>query len=84
MSHSTCVLLWRDFYDDELVLFAKGDEPGDEDDENSSNDYCVLGTLHLDALLDLFGFQAYTRVAKSTRDGSLLPVELSLRFYDAE
>lgn len=91
MSYSTRVFLWRDFYDDELVLFATGVEP-DLPDEEAPQDaapaargsLCVLGSLHLDAVLDLFGFEAYTRVAKATRQEALFPVEISLRFYNED
>jgi hypothetical protein len=84
MSYSTRVLLWRDFLDDELVLFATGSEPADERPDAPPRSVCVLGALHLDAILDLFGFGAYRRVAEATRDKSLLPVEISLRFYNED
>jgi hypothetical protein len=82
MSYSTRVLVWRDFFDDELVLFATADEPDEEQPEAPPSSVCVLGALHLDSILDMFGFHAYNRIAKATRDESLYPVELSLRFYE--
>ena len=81
MSFATRVLLWRDFYDDEIVLFATGDEPAEQDPDAPPPNLCVLGCLHLDAILDLFGFRAYTRIAKETRETKHFPVEISLRFY---
>lgn len=82
MSYTTRVLLWRDFYDDELVLFATGSEPEEDDPEALPRSLCVLGCLHLDAILDLFGFAAWKRVAQATRDNSLLPVEIGIQFED--
>jgi hypothetical protein len=84
MSYSTRVLLWRDFFDDELVLFATGAEPEDEHPQALPRNVCVLGALHLDSILDLFGFDAYRRIAQATRDQSLFPVEISLRFYNED
>jgi hypothetical protein len=70
MSYSTRVLLWRDFFDDELVLFATGAEPEED---------------YADALpRSVFGFEAYHRVARATRDESLFPVEISMRFYNED
>jgi hypothetical protein len=83
MSFATRVLLWRDFYDDEIVLFATADE-SDTDPDGVPRRLCVLGCLHLDSILDLFGFVAYNRIAKETRTEKLLPVELSLRFYNED
>jgi hypothetical protein len=81
MTYATRVLLWRDFFDDEVVLIATGAGVDMIQPDVTPQSVCVLGCLHLDSLLDLFGFEAYTRVAQATRDQSLLPVEISLRFF---
>ncbi len=82
MSYAARVLVWRDFFDDEIVLFATGSESADGDPESLPRSLCVLGCLHLDAILDLFGYQAWRHVAQATRDKSILPVEIGLKFYD--
>jgi hypothetical protein len=85
MAYSTRVLLWRDFFDDELVLFGTGFEPEEEGSPDAPpRGICVLGALHLDSILDLFGYGAFRRVAQATRDESLYPVEISLRFYNED